>query len=225
MKTKNKSALQLLYCTFTCGLFLGTLIYVALSASHVGLTPTSRLMLLQSTLGIISALLPLLLSRVLGWHIPSLMLALYELFLILSIFLGEIILLYERVSFFDDIMHLGSAALLATLGYSLIAPSKGLTPKQTSMYIVAFALSVGVFWELFEFTADGILGLNMQRFLSAEGMPLVGRAALSDTMQDLIVDLTGAASVGALYSIGQRFGFYPLSALKIEFGKNSNHNI
>lgn len=223
MKTKNKDVLQLLFCTFSCGLFLGTMIYVASGAVRVGLSSTWRLMLLQSALGIVSALLPLLLSRLLAWRIPPLMLALYEFFLILSIFLGEIMLLYERVSFFDDIMHLGSAALLAILGYSFIVTSAGLTSRQTSMYIVAFALSVGVLWELFEFTADGILGLNMQRFLSAEGVPLVGRAALSDTMQDLTVDLIGAASVGALYSIGRRLGFYPLSALKIEFGKKSKN--
>ena len=48
---------------------------------------------------------------------------------------------------------------------------------------------------MYEFTFDGILGLNMQKFarMTSDGLsPLVGRAALSDTMTDLIVDLAAA---------------------------------
>ncbi len=219
MNIKNNRISHPLLCGLTSAIFLGCLIYVVAGAVRSGLTPTWRLMLLQSVIGIMSALIPPVLSRVGKWHIPTAMLALYELFLILSILLGEILLLYERVSFFDDIMHLGSAALLAALGYSLIASARGLTARQTSILIVTFAIAVGVLWELFEFCADGILGLNMQRFLTPSGAPLFGRAALSDTMQDLAVDLLGGASVGAIYSIGERLGRHPLSPLRIDFGK------
>ena len=45
-------------------------------------------------------------------------------------------------------------------------------------------------WEFYEFTCDGIANLNLQRYLSA-GHALVGRAALMDTMGDLIADFIG----------------------------------
>ena len=53
-------------------------------------------------------------------------------------------------------------------------------------------MAVGVLWEIYEFTFDGILGLNMQKFRLESGEMLIGREALTDTMEDLIVDALGA---------------------------------
>ena len=53
-------------------------------------------------------------------------------------------------------------------------------------------LHLGVVWEIYEFTFDGLLGLNMQKFALEGGADLIGRAALVDTMKDLIVDCLGA---------------------------------
>ena len=39
---------------------------------------------------------------------------------------------------------------------------------------------------------DGLLGMNMQKFMLENGTQLVGRAALADTMEDMIVDAIGA---------------------------------
>ena len=61
-----------------------------------------------------------------------------------------------------------------------------------SKMMVLFAVFLGVVWEFYEFTADGILHTNMQKFALESGEPLVGRAALMDTMKDLIVDTVGA---------------------------------
>ena len=61
-----------------------------------------------------------------------------------------------------------------------------------AMFSFCFAVSIGAVWEIYEFSFDGLLGLNMQKFLLADGTPLVGRAALTDTMKDIIVDTIGA---------------------------------
>ncbi|MGZ1163126.1 hypothetical protein ACXO0R_04160, partial [Lactobacillus delbrueckii subsp. bulgaricus] len=49
----------------------------------------------------------------------------------------------------------------------------------------------GVLWECYEFTCDGLFAMNLQRYLSA-GRALAGRAALLDTMGDLIAGLAGS---------------------------------
>ena len=46
-------------------------------------------------------------------------------------------------------------------------------------------MTMGVFWEFFEYGADRLFGFNMQKFR----MP--GQDGLVDTMDDLIVDAVG----------------------------------
>ncbi|MEA5011474.1 MAG: hypothetical protein VB100_07145, partial [Angelakisella sp.] len=52
--------------------------------------------------------------------------------------------------------------------------------------------------EFYEFTADGLFGTNMQKFGTEAGVGFVGRAALIDTMKDLIVDAVGAFVISLL---------------------------
>ena len=61
-----------------------------------------------------------------------------------------------------------------------------------SLFAFCFAITMGVVWEIYEFSFDGLLGLNMQKFRLESGEALIGRAALADTMEDLIVDAAGA---------------------------------
>jgi hypothetical protein len=53
-----------------------------------------------------------------------------------------------------------------------------------------FVVTMGVFWEIFEFSMDQFLGFNMQKWQEG-GI----RAGLIDTMQDLVVDTIGALIV------------------------------
>ena len=72
------------------------------------------------------------------------------------------------------------------------------------------------FSEIYEFTFDGILRLNMQKFMLENGTQLIGRAALLDTMKDLIVDCLGAfimSFVGYL-SLRYKTGFIEKLQLK-----------
>ena len=58
-------------------------------------------------------------------------------------------------------------------------------------------MSLGLVWEIYEYSFDGILGLNMQKFRLEDGTELIGRAALCDTMDDFIVDALGAFAAAA----------------------------
>ena len=63
-----------------------------------------------------------------------------------------------------------------------------LSPFFVVMFAFCFAVTMGVFWEFFEFSADRILGTNMQKFR----FPELGQDGLVDTMTDLFVDAVGA---------------------------------
>ena len=69
---------------------------------------------------------------------------------------------------------------------------------------------IGALWEIYEFTGDGLFGLNMQKYMLENGTQLVGRAALGDTMKDIIVDVLGSllASVIGFFSIRKGKGWY-----------------
>ena len=156
-----------------------------------------RLILFQLTAGLVFLRLPRLLSRPLGIDIPHGLYIAYMLFLWAAIFLGEFALLYYRVPFWDTLMHFFSAVLLTLLGLSLptLITGEAIPPLLCTILAVGFSVTVGVLWEVYEFSFDGILGLNMQKFatLTRSGLtPLTGRAALTDTMTDLIVDLIGS---------------------------------
>lgn len=105
-------------------------------------------------------------------------------------------------------MHTFSGMLLALLSFSLI----NLLNKNSGdfklniwfMALFAFSLTItiGVLWEIFEYLNDLISGSNMQRAyvstMNGRGEPLLGQAALADTMKDLILDSIGAAVVCAI---------------------------
>ena len=121
------------------------------------------------------------------------------LFLYCAIYLGEVKNFYYTIPYWDTILHTCSGAMLGALGFSFVSllnrqqqiPVQ-LTPVFVSLFAFCFAITLGVFWEIYEFTFDGILGLNMQKFALETGELLVGRSALLDTMKDLIVDSIGA---------------------------------
>ena len=154
------------------------------------------LMLVQCLLGVIVMQIPSLLARKFRFHLPLL---LYIIFLYCAIFLGEVRSFYYLVPHWDVILHSMSSFMAGLFGVMVIQILNRdehivfrLSPFFVAMFSFCFAVSIGAVWEIYEFSFDGLLGLNMQKFLLADGTPLVGRAALTDTMKDIIVDTIGA---------------------------------
>lgn len=169
------------------------------------------LMLSQCILGIIAMLLPGMLENKLKIAIPSYMLILYTIFLYAAIYLGEVRSFYYSVSNWDNILHTFSGAMIGALGFSIVTLLNKtekvpmvLSPLFVSLFSFCFAVTLGVIWEFYEFTFDGILGLNMQKFALENGTQLIGRAALTDTMIDLFVDAVGAFIMSVIGYISLR---------------------
>ncbi len=155
-----------------------------------------QLLLIEVAAGIVIALLPYLIEKIGRFYFPQIELVFFYAFLYMSIFLGSGLQFYG-VAYWDKYEHILSGIMLAGLGYAIF---QGLfnsrqnarqVPFLMSLFSFTFGITCGVFWEFYEFTADGLGGLNLQRYAAA-GKLLLGRAALMDTMTDLIADVIGA---------------------------------
>lgn len=181
------------------------------------------LMLAQCVLGVFALALPSILRRRVQLVIPSNMLLLYAVFLYCAIYLGEVRSFYYNVRNWDTILHTFSGAMLGALGFSFITflnktdrVPMNLSPVFVATFAFCFAVTLGVIWEIYEFTADGILHTNMQKFGLEDGTPFPGRLAVMDTMKDLIVDTIGAAvmSVAGYISLKYQKGWVEKLLLK-----------
>lgn len=168
------------------------------------------LMLIQCILGIVVMMIPSLVERKWSIYIPNNIQIMYFIFLYCAIYLGEVKDFYYLVPHWDTVLHAFSGAMLGLLGFALVSflnNSKHvkfvLSPFFVSLFAFCFALSAGAIWEIYEFTFDSILSLNMQKFALSDGTPLVGQEALVDTMKDIIVDAISALAVSV-------FGYFSL---------------
>ncbi|MDD6467833.1 MAG: hypothetical protein PUF50_06590 [Erysipelotrichaceae bacterium] len=170
------------------------------------------LMITQCFLGIIAMLLPAQFEKRWHLHFPSTMIFLYVLFLYCAIYLGEVRSFYYKIENWDTILHTFSGGMIATIGFSVICLLNNsqkipvdLSPAFVALFAFCFALTIGVFWEIYEYTFDGILGLNMQKFMLEDHTQLIGRMALEDTMMDLVVDSLGAAVTSLIGFISLKY--------------------
>ena len=139
-------------------------------------------------------------------------------FIYLSIFLGDLQKFYFKFWWWDVYLHLASGFLLGIIGFILVYilnSNKNIKVNMkagfVAMFALFFSLSMGVFWEFFEYSMDSFFGTNMQR------------SGLTDTMWDLIMDFVGAliiSSLGYLW-MKERLSFYFFnSSLKKFIKKN-----
>lgn len=135
------------------------------------------------------SLVPVLAQRRLGIRLPVRFFAWIVIFTFATIFLGEAFNFYTRFWWWDVVLHGGSAMAFGLVGFlfvfMLFEGDRYAAPAWAVAFMsFCFAVTIGVIWEIFEFTMDQVFGLNMQK------------SGLVDTMWDLIVD-TGGAAIGA----------------------------
>lgn len=169
------------------------------------------LMLVQCLLGTLVMMLPSILAKKFKVVVPSMIVILYFIFLYCAIYLGEIHNFYYVIPHWDTILHAFSGAMLGTLGFILVDLLNkdknirvSLSPFFVAVFAFCFALAIGSLWEVYEFTFDSILGLNMQKHTTEAGVALVGVQALSDTMKDIIVDAASALVVAIIGYVSEK---------------------
>lgn len=120
----------------------------------------------------------------------------YYVFLFVALFMGIDMDMYKNLPYFDKAIHLLSGVLSILLGhYALIffKMDKG-SPLFRAVFVVCFALAIGVMWEFFEFACDKLLGQSMQQLVSV---------GVDDTMYDLIAATIGAVA-GSIWLVKQK---------------------
>ena len=138
---------------------------------------------------------PLMLPGLIGVRLPDGFIVALALFLLGTIFLGEMAGFYERFWWWDMMLHGASAVGLGLTGVVLmLILLKGdrmkAAPLIVALFAFCFAVAAGVIWEIYEYAMDRMFGMNMQK----SGLP--------DTMWDLIIDCAGAiagAAAGYVY--------------------------
>ena len=183
------------------------------------------LMLLQCALGLLVFFLPDILNHRLSLRLPNYLFILYYVFLYCAIYLGEVRDFFYLFAHWDTVLHAFSGIMLGSLGFALVVilnnaqnVKLNLSPGFVALFAFCFAVAAGAVWEIYEFAGDHFLGLNMQKFRLEDGTPLIGHAALTDTMEDIIID---TISAGAVSLIGY-FGIKRKSILSFLRNKKSD---
>jgi hypothetical protein len=133
------------------------------------------------------------------------------LFSFAALFLGEVRDYYERLWWWDLLLHTTAGLLLGMLGFLIVyilnedrKVDMHMRPSFLALFAFSFAQGMGALWEIFEFTMDQLFGMTMQK-------PMLGdMSGLTDTMFDLIVNAVGASVTslaGARYLIRARTSY------------------
>jgi len=142
--------------------------------------------------------LPDLFSRSLHVSLPAATEILFLLFIFAAEILGELGHFYLRFLHWDTLLHTTGGLLAAALGFTMIdllnRSKAGLSPLFCAASAFCFSMTVGVFWEFFEFGMDVVFHTDMQKdtvFYQA-AIPFLD-IGLYDTMGDLLIHFLSTA--------------------------------
>lgn len=134
-------------------------------------------------------------------HLPRALLLTIMLFVVATIVLGDAYGNYGRFWWWDDVLHALSGVITGLVGFLLVyffnaRYNMHISPQFVAVFAFSFAITMGVIWEIIEFSIDVVFGTEMQRWNMSPNEVLMGKtyqgAGLRDTMSDLIVAGAGA---------------------------------
>lgn len=115
-------------------------------------------------------IVPAFVEKKLRIRIPDLMETIILLFIYAAEILGEIHSMYTRIPVWDTILHTLNGFLMAAIGFSLVDLlnrndkfSFKLSPLYLAIVAFCFSMTIGVFWEFFEFSMDCCFKTDMQK--------------------------------------------------------------
>lgn len=122
--------------------------------------------------------------------------------------LGEINAFYQKIPFWDTILHTINGFLCAAVGFSLVLLLNNhskltfdLSPFFLALVAFCFSMTVGVLWEFFECFMDQIFLLDMQKDRIVSGIHTV---MLDPTNSNLVVNISDIQDVILVHSDGSQ---------------------
>lgn len=130
-----------------------------------------------------------------------------------GIVIGSYLGFFDKIAWFDDMMHAFSGIVCAVFGYDfavIIQRKKGqCAATLAALFSIMFALSIAVGWEFYEFLMDTLHGTNLQLAKAGEETAMFdlskynneyGYLGLVDTMTDMMMNAIGGL-VGMIFMI------------------------
>lgn len=132
---------------------------------------------------------------------PYILVGTLLLFTLAAIVAGEIFGAYRALWWWDDMLHTLAGVIFSLVGFLMIYLFNGrynmaISPLFVAAFAFTFAVTIGVLWEIFEFTVDVLYQTALQQWNLPAHSVLMGNSyqgvGLRDTMSDLIVTWIGA---------------------------------
>jgi len=132
--------------------------------------------------------------------------------IVLFAILGDGFKFYQKFFWWDLLLHFVAGICFVSIGLGIAKCVPNLKLKHMLFFAFLFALSLHVFWELFEFICDLLFDLNMQRWHYDPHLPdTYGRIitertpGVIDTMTDFIANISGAFLMCIGYLLKNRY--------------------
>lgn len=113
---------------------------------------------------------PFVLEEKFKIEIPSTLEIVIFLFIFSAQILGEINSFYTLIPYWDTVLHTINGFIMGAVGFSMIEllnesdkVSFKLSPIFIALTAFCFSMTIGVFWEFFEFGMDQFFGMDMQK--------------------------------------------------------------
>ena len=140
-----------------------------------------------------------------------------------ALYLGEVQHFYQRIWWWDIALHGTAGLLMGIIGFLMVyilnetdRVRLNLSAGFITFFAFLFAISIGTFWEIFEFAMDQIFGMNMQKPM------LDDSSGLTDTMWDMIVNAAGALviSLSGWWYLKSNQNFFVMEWIKKFIARN-----
>ena len=193
--------LTIFYSLFVC--FIVTLILGIVDYTR-GVLPLKEVLYRISFLILICV--PYAIKKIFKVSFSRVVSIVYYIYLFLASFCGVCLKFYVRFECWDMIIHFLMGACLSVLSIYILNLTVYKKDRNkhnlffTFLFMICFTLAIGVVWEFLEFGCDLIFDTGFQRYITYEGVTLVGQQALMDTMIDLLMDFAGAIC-GVIFTV------------------------
>ena len=115
-------------------------------------------------------MLPAIVEKNFRLYLPRFFEGTVLIFIFAAEILGEINSYYQKIPHWDTVLHTVNGFMFAAFGFALLDMINRdgkikfkLSPLYLSLVAFCFSMTVGVFWEFFEFGADQIFHTDMQK--------------------------------------------------------------
>ena len=151
------------------------------------------------TLSLVLFLVPAFFETNFGIELPSAFEIIILLFIFAAEILGELGSYYVKVPIWDTALHTINGFLCAAVGFSLVDIVNRnerfklqLSPLFLAIVAFCFSMTIGVLWEMFEFTADMVFKTDMQKDFVVH---TISSVALDPTNSNKAVVIDGITDV------------------------------